>query len=131
MRPEISAAPMPDRERDARAVDDAAEVVAAQRVGAERVFPRAGRSPDRFDQAIAEVLCVGIMRRDQRRKEGDHCDEQNPGTSQQKPDMAQRAAPHDLARRGRPCVERVGGSVGIERQRHCITTTECADRATR
>src|SRR6185312_14113728 len=60
-----------DQQRDARAEDEAAEIVAAELVGAERVLPTALCLPDRRDQAMRQVLIVGIVRRDERCGERD------------------------------------------------------------
>ena len=53
MTPDMAAARDADQERDARAVDETAEIVAAELVGAEHVGPAAALVPDRRDQALA------------------------------------------------------------------------------
>ena len=58
-----------DEDRDARAVDDARQDVAAERVAAEQVAPFAALDPCRRLQAPEQVGLVGIVRRDQRRED--------------------------------------------------------------
>ena len=56
-----------DQHRDAAAVDQAGEIVAAELVGAERVLPACRAIPERHQQALAEIL-QRVVRHQQRRQ---------------------------------------------------------------
>ncbi len=85
----------PDDQRDAGAVDDAAQVIAPERVGAERMRPAAAGAPDRLDQAGGQVLLIRIIRSDQRREHRDHDNDEQPGAADEQAAVAQRAPAHD------------------------------------
>jgi hypothetical protein len=76
-------------ERNARAVDHPAVNVAAEVVGAEGMVPRAAFLPHRGQLARAQVLLVGGILGDHRRKEGCKDDD----AQQDDPDDAAAVAP--------------------------------------
>ncbi len=70
--------PDTDQERVARAVDQSAEEITAEGIGAEWVAPDSAILPDRRFHTAAEVLRQGIVRCDERRKNGDQHDQSDP-----------------------------------------------------
>jgi hypothetical protein len=79
-----------DRQRDPRAVDDAAEHVAPDFVGAEEVRPR------RRLQHSLQVLEIGALRRDQRREHRQHDEHRDHHQAEQRRRVAGEMA-HDGA----------------------------------
>ena len=100
-RPITSAAVTPGSghaERDAHAVDESREQIAAELVGAEQMVPRGAL------QAVLDVLLGRIVRRDQRREDRQH---DEPADDDEAEEAGRPAG--DLleqARAGRPCGRR-------------------------
>jgi hypothetical protein len=90
-----------DEDRDPRAIEDAAQHVAAGAVGAEDVVPAAA-GPDRRAQALPEAAGIGVVRRDPWREQGrNHQNDQQDGNRDQRIAAQGRPQPGDAAgRRG-------------------------------
>ena len=113
-----------DQQRDARAVERAGEIVAAEVVGAERMRPRALLEPHRRDQPVVEVLRVGIVGGEQRRQQRHRHAEAEQHEAGNQAGMARHAPQHG----GRPGQCRLGRQ---RRRRRCGRGDRAVHQATR
>src|SRR3989304_6190064 len=105
----------PDQERDAGAVDDPRQDVAAQVVGPQQVHPPRGVLPARRPEPMDEVLLQGIGGRDQRRDDGAHDDDEDDRQAEQ------RRPPADQPpQQGEPLVFPAGAGADQDKGLGCL-----------
>ena len=128
-----------DDQRHAGAEQQPAQVVAAELVGAQDVFPAALVVPDRRDQAARHVLRIRIVRREPRREDrGQHDQAEDDGADGEAvlaEHAAQQLAPcgRRRQRQRRFCGHRrsAGRSEGRGIHVHLLSAFACAGRARR
>jgi len=88
-----------DQQRHARAVEQPAQIIATELVGAEHMQPAAFRMPHRRQQPARQILTVWIVRREQGCKESGNDDDGKQRRADRQALLAEQAAQRTAPRR--------------------------------